>query len=164
MPSSSAIDRIIEPALEKVIKNHPGGYFYKSEIAAEVLKHRTLAQVIANLAAVFEARWQLDEVLKAHVNARISEALRVRDSNKLRIYECYGAGESERRWLPLRALTAANLRVILRETKTQERQLNIKSAGYEHFLRELEKLGPAATVNDVYDLVAPEIVAMHSRG
>ena len=82
----------------------------------------------------------------------------------IRVYECYGAGESERRWQPLRALTANTLRAVMRETRTQERQLKIKSAGYEHFLRELEKLGEGATVGDVYDRVAPQIVAQHSRG
>jgi len=163
MASDTAIDRIVEAALAKVVARRPG-FFYKSEIAAEVLKHTALNQAVTNISTLFDARWRFDEVIKAHINNQIAEALRVRDSNKIRIYECYGAGESERRWLPLRGLTASNLRVIMRETKTQERQLKIKSAGYEHFLRELEKLGPKATVNDVYDRVAPEIVAMHSRG
>lgn len=164
MAERTAIDRIIEPSLRAVAQRKKGTFFYKSEVVAEVLGHRDLRKNLLDIQNRYGTKWRFDEIIRRYINQRIGVVLQQRDSNKVRVYECYGAGESERRWHPLRALTADTLRAVMRETRTQERQLNIKGAGYQYFLEELEKLGPGATVNDVYDQAVLKIVGGHSTG
>jgi hypothetical protein len=93
------IDRIIEPALEKVAARRENRYFYKSEVLAEVLKHRSLKNMLDEMKAKWPD-WKFDEVIRRYITDRVGQALQKRDANKIRVYECYGAGESERRWQP----------------------------------------------------------------
>jgi len=159
----TAIDKIIEPALEAVVRKKQGRVFYKSEVQAEILKNSRLGDVLRAIREDYD-EWGIDEVVRRYIATKLTQVLQKRDANGVRVYECYGAGESERRWQPLRALTRDTLRAVMMETRTQERQLNIKSRGYQYFLDELEKLGPDATVADVYDTVVPRLVAGHSAG
>jgi hypothetical protein len=159
----TAIDKIIEPSLEAVIRRKKGPVFYKSEVQAQILKHSKLGEVLTTIRDDY-GEWGIDEVVRRYINVKLGQVLQKRDANGVRVYECYGAGESERRWQPLRALTRETLRAVMMETRTQERQLNIKGRGYQYFLDELEKLGEDATVDDVYDKVVPKLVAGHSAG
>lgn len=98
------------------------------------------------------------------INGLIGEALQARDDNRIRLFECYSVpGRTERRWLPLRAMTKGMLLNVMRETRVQERQLHIKSEGYEFFMSELDNLEVDATVAAVYEAAAPKIVEYRTR-
>jgi hypothetical protein len=125
-----------------VLREKKGSFFYKSEVRSIMLRHKKLAEALRVIGDQY-AEWGIEGV---------------------RVYECYGAGESERRWQPLRGMTRDTLLAVMRETRVQERQLNLKGRGYQEFIDALEKLGPDATVADVYDEVVPKVVAQHSRG
>jgi len=155
------LDRLIQPAVEHVAKQG-GGYFKKSEVVAHLLRKNKFSALLADLRNRHGA-WQIDELILRYVVARIGSELQRRDSLGIRVYECYAAGERERRWMPLQAMTANTLRAVMQETRTQARQLVIKGEGYQLFLTELEKLGEDAIVGDVYEKIAPRIVAYRGK-
>ncbi len=140
--------------------NQSGGEspFLPREVIAEILNHRNLRRVLADIRNRYGEVWKFDEIIRRHIQADVGRVLQERDSNGIRKYECYGAGERERRWMPLRVMTADSLRAVMRETRTQERHLHVKGEGYQFFLDELEKLGPGATVDQVYDDTLPPIL------
>lgn len=157
----TGIDKLIEPSIAAVnaeINAANRAHFYPSEVIAAVLDHRNLRRVLADIRQRYGEVWKFDEIIRRYIQASVGRTLQERDSNGIRKYECYGAGERERRWMPLRVMTADTLRAVMRETRTQERHLHVKGEGYEIILEELEKLGPAATVEQVYDQVVPRIL------
>lgn len=156
------LDRQIQPAVERVAARG-GGYFKKSEVINTIMKQRRLAALLADLRTRHGA-WQIDQLVLRYIYGKVGTELQRRDSNGIRIYECYAAGERERRWMPLRAMTSNTLRAVMQETRTQARQLQLKGEGYEYFLRELEKLDEAATVDDIYDQVIDRIRAHRAAG
>ena len=152
------IDNLIEPALLKVARRTTS-YFSKSDILNEVMNNKHLAKVLTDLRNKY-GEWKLDQLIKRYVGTRVGQALQQRDTNGIRVYECYAVGKPERRWLPLRAMTAVTLRNVMQQTRVQARQLTVKDEGYHILLAELEKLGqPNATVDDVYDKVIKNIIA-----
>lgn len=153
------IDRLIEPSIDTLASNPP---FHKSQVVAEVLRHRDLQQVLIDLESRYHG-WHLSEIIRRQIEARVTEQLQKRDGHGIRIYECYAAGGPERRWVPLRVMTRETLRAVMRETRTQERHLHLKGEGYQFFLDELERLGGTATVGDIYDRVLPHIMRQRAR-
>lgn len=153
------IDRLIEPSIKKLDENPP---YYKSQVVAEVLRHRDLQGMLADLNQRYRG-WNLGEIVRRQIEARVTEQLQKRDANAIRTHECYAAGGPERRWMPLRSMTRETLRAVMRETRTQERHLHLKGEGYQFFLDELERLGGTATVGDVYDRVLPHILRQRAR-
>lgn len=156
------LDRLIQPAVERVAARG-GGYFKKSEVVLSIVKRDKVAALLADLRTRHGA-WQIDQLILRYINGKVGAEVQRRDSNGVRIYECYAAGERERRWMPLRAMTANTLRAVMQETRTQARQLELKGEGYEYFLRELEKLSESATVDDVYEKVIDRIRAHRAAG
>ena len=123
------------------------------------MDNKHLAKVLTDLRTKHGA-WKLDQLIKRYVDTRVGQALQQRDANGIRVYECYAVGKPERRWLPLRAMTAVTLRNVMQQTRVQARQLSVKGEGYHILLDELEKLGqPNATVDEVYDKVIKKIIA-----
>lgn len=150
------IDNLIEPALLKVAKR-ASPYFGKSAIINEVTNNKALAAILADLRDRYGA-WKIDQLILRYIDSHVGHALQQRDANGIRVYECYGAGESERRWQPLRALTADKLRLVMRQTRREAAQLERKGEGYHIILEELERLRrPDATVDDVYERALPKI-------
>jgi hypothetical protein len=147
------IDKLIEPAVKRVAERETG-YFQKNEIVTEVLKNKNLSGMLADIKKRFGG-WKFDTVILRYIDGRVGQVLQQRDGNRIRVYECYAAGGRERRWLPLRAMTADTLLAVMRETRTQARQLEIKGEGYEFFYNELK--GTKLTIEDVYDKVVPMI-------
>jgi len=95
----------------------------------------------------------------------IARAPRVRDSvTGLREFESYAVpGQSERRWMRLSGMTAANLRAAMEQARTQERQLFRKGEGYHILLEELEKAGAGATVSDIMPQAMPRILDFRAK-
>lgn len=152
------IDNLIEPALLKVVKRTTN-YFHKNAVVNEVMNNKHLAKVLTDLHTRYGA-WRLDQLIKRYVDHRVGQVLGQRDVNGLRVYECYAVGQPERRWQPLRAMTADTLRNVMQQTRVQARQLTLKGEGYHILLDELEKLGqPNATVDEVYDKAIKKILA-----
>ena len=156
------LDRLVQPAVERVAARG-GGYFTKSEVIVSITKQRRVAALLADL-RIRHGAWKVDALILRYILGKVGTELQRRDSNGVRIYECYAAGQRERRWMPLRAMTAKALRAVMQETRTQARQLELKGEGYEYFLRELEKLDEAATVGDIYDQVIDRIRAHRAAG
>jgi hypothetical protein len=150
------LDRLIQPAVERVAAR--GAYFQKKEVVNTVSSDKKVGALLGDLRSR-HGGWKIDQLIVRYIEAKVGEVLQMRDGNHIRVYECYAVGHGERRWMPLRAMNADTLRAVMQETRTQERQLHIKGAGYEYFLNELEKLGKGATVNDVYDQVIDRIRA-----
>jgi len=150
------LDRLIDPAVERVGKSR--SYFKKSEVIAEVRKNRALNRMLTEMRNKYRA-WKFDQIIVRYMEGAIGSVLQRRDANGIRIYECYSVGSRERRWQPLRAMTLTTLRAVMAEARTQARQLELKGEGYEYFEKELEKLGPNARVEQVYDQAVPLILA-----
>jgi hypothetical protein len=151
------IDNLIQPALQDVLKRSKGSYFRKSEVVAEVARHPKLQSILHELQRRFGG-WNIDEIVLRYAEGKVGEMLQQKDAHGIRVYECYAAGGPERRWMPFRSMTADTLRAVMQETRTQARQLTLKGNGYELFYDELVKLDATATVADVYDRVAPEVM------
>jgi hypothetical protein len=158
MPEVTEIDRLIDPAIKKVSKS---SYFRKSEVVNQVLSHGELAKALRSVDKS-HAGWNLSEIVHRYVYASVGHALQQKDSNGIRVYECYAAGESERRWMRLRAMTARELRLVIQETRTRERQMVVKRKAYEVFLDELEKLEAGTKIGAVYDDVVAKIRKVRS--
>lgn len=126
------------------------------------MSNKNVAVTLVKLRSGF-AGWKIDQLLMRYIDTRVGALLQVRDGNAIRVYECYADGTKERRWHPLRAMDANSLRAVMRETRTQARQLEIKGEGYQFFLDELEKLSPGARVDDVYDRAVPKIRAYKDK-
>ncbi|MFZ0058728.1 MAG: hypothetical protein WAL35_01615 [Acidimicrobiales bacterium] len=157
--ANTPIDRLIQPAIKKAAKST--SYFRKSEAVRTVLTNPKVVELLTDLRNR-HGGWQIDQLVIRCIDAKVAQELQRRDANGIRVYECYAAGERERRWLPLRAMTRDQLRAVMQATRTQARSLTLKGEGYQIFLDELEKLSPTAVVNDVYDRVVPKIQAYRS--
>ena len=155
MAKRNYIEQQIEPAIQKVVARSNGSYFTKREVVSEVLSVGKLRDLMKRLRQY--SALGVDEFIKKHLENAVGQALQKRDSNGLRIYECYSAGRRQRRWMPLRAMTANDLRAVMQATRVESRALANKAEGYEMMITELEKLSAAATVNSVYDAVVPKI-------
>jgi len=148
------IDRLIEPAIIRAAKRP--GYFHKSQVVNEVLNSSKLGGMLVDIEKRYSG-WDLDEIIRRYITGRVGSVLQQRDSNGIRVYECYSASESERRWMPIRGMTVNHLRAVMQETRTQARHLEVKAAGYQMMIKELEKLSDTAIVDQVYDKVVPLI-------
>lgn len=159
------IQELIDQAVEKVVQKRGTGGFFKSDVVGELRKNKPLHDALKNVHDLYNGQWQLGDLLVRQINTMIGDALSVRDENKIRKYESYSIpGKRERRFVPLRAMTKGMLLNVMRETRTQKRQLELKGENYELFLDALDKLGPEATIGEVYDEVAPKIVEHRRAG
>lgn len=153
---SPHLDKLIRAALKEIEGKRP--YWHKGEIAHVVYANPALKKKMAQLDAMGNG-YNFGGLVRSQIEAMIGAVMQERDAYGIRRYECYSAGERERRWQPLQAMTRDVLLSVTRETRTQERVLHIKGTGYEMFIDALDKLGRAdATVKDVYHEVAPRIM------
>jgi hypothetical protein len=152
---SPHLDRLIREALKEIESKRP--YWHKGEIANAVYSNAALKKKLAALDAMGNG-YNFGGLVRSQIENMVGAVMQERDSYGIRRYECYAAGERERRWQPLQAMTRDVLLAVTRETRTQERVLHIKGAGYNMFLEALDKLGADATVADVYHDVAPKIM------
>ena len=152
------LDQQVAPAIEKVVKKSGGSYFTKKDVVDQIRRVKRVASLLSDLRRR-HAGMDADEIVLRYIESAVGSALQKRDSNGLRVYECYSAGEPQRRWMPLRAMTADQLRVAMQEARTGARQLHLKAEGYQLILEELEKY-PGSTVDDVYDDVVPKVLGL----
>lgn len=155
------IDKLIEPAIQKVAQTTKG-HFVKAEVLNELRAQRGLGSALAKIRATY-ANWKFDQVILRYIDMRVGQVLQMRDSNGVRVYECYSTGHRERRWNLLRAMTLKDLRGVMNDTRTQARKLELKGAGYEYFAELLDALPPTATVDEVYDEALPKIRALRAQ-
>jgi hypothetical protein len=151
---SPQLDRLIRESLKKVEGER--SYWHKGDITKCVYANEALKKKLTALDGMGNG-YNFGGLVRSQVEAMIGSVMQERDAYGIRRYECYGAGERERRWQPLQAMTRDILLAVTRETRTQARVLTIKGSGYEMFIEELKKLGDDATVADVYETVAPKI-------
>lgn len=151
------IDSQIEPALEKVVKKSGASYFTKKDVVDQIKKVRKVSSLLDDLQRR-HAGVGADEIVLRYIDTAVGQALQKKDPNGLRVYECYSAGERQRRWMRLRAMTAEQLRVAMQAADRGARELQVKAEGYQLILAELEKGPPGVTVDDVYDEVIPKIL------
>ena len=150
------LDNQIEPALEKVVKRS-ASYFTKKDVVDQIKRVRKVASLLDDLQRR-HAGVGADEIVLRYIDTAVGQALQKKDANGLRVYECYSAGERQRRWMLLRAMTADQLRVAMQAADRGARELRVKAEGYQLILAELEKRPPGATVDNVYDEVLPKIL------
>ena len=151
------IDSQIEPAIEKIVKESGASYFTKKDVVDQIKKVRKVASLLNDLQKRHSGVGA-DEIVVRYIETAVGQALQKKDANGLRVYECYSAGERQRRWMRLRAMTADQLRVAMQAANRGARELQVKAEGYQLILDELEKGPPGATVDDVYDEVVPRIL------
>ena len=151
------LDSQIEPAIEKIVKESGASYFTKKDVVDQIKKIRKVAHLLNDLQKRHSGVGA-DEIVVRYIETAVGQALQKKDENGLRVYECYSAGERQRRWMPLRAMTADQLRVAMQAADRGARELQVKAEGYQLILDELEKGPPGATVDDVYDEVVPRIL------
>lgn len=152
---SPHLDKLIREALKEIESKR--GYWHKGDITRLVYANDALKKKLSALDGMGNG-YNFGGLVRSQIEAMVGGVMQERDSYGIRRYECYAAGERERRWQPLQAMTKDVLLAVARETRTQERVLHIKGAGYNLFIEALEKLGPSATVKDVYHEVAPKIM------
>lgn len=151
------LDSQIEPAIEKVVRKSGASYFTKKDVVDQIKKVRRVSSLLDDLQRR-HAGVGADEIVLRYIETAVGQALQKKDANGLRVYECYSAGERQRRWMRLRAMTAEQLRVAMQAADRGARELQLKAEGYQLILNELEKGPPGATVDDVYDEVVPRIL------
>lgn len=153
---SPHLDRLIRESLREIEAQRP--YWHKSDIAKRVYANEALNKKLAALDAMGNG-YNFGGLVRSQVETMISAVMQERDAYGIRRYENYAAGERERRWQPLQAMTLPMLRAVTAEARTQARVLEIKGQGYDKFIDALEKLGREdVTVADVYHEVAPKIM------
>lgn len=155
------IDQQVVPAIEAVVSESKGSYFTKSDVVERIRKVRRVERLLDDLQKR-HAGVGADTVVIRYIESAVGRALQKKDSNGLRVYECYSAGERQRRWMPLRAMTAPQLRIAMQEAARGARELRLKAEGYQLLLDELESGPASATVDDVYDTVVPRILEHRS--
>ena len=151
------LDSQIEPAIEKVVRKSGASYFTKKDVVDQIKKVRKVSSLLDDLQRR-HAGVGADEIVLRYIETAVGQALQKKDANGLRVYECYSAGERQRRWMRLRAMTAEQLRVAMQAADRGAREFQLKAEGYQLILNELEKGPPGATVDDVYDEVVPRIL------
>ena len=151
------IDSQIEPAIAKVVKESGASYFTKKDVVDRIKKVRKVTHLLNDLQKRHSGVGA-DEIVIRYIETAVGQALQKKDENGLRVYECYSAGERQRRWMPLRAMTADQLRAAMQAADRGARELQVKAEGYQLILAELEKRPPGATVDNVYDEVLPRIL------
>lgn len=151
------LDSQIEPAIEKVVKEVGASYFTKKDVMDQIKKVRRVSSLLNDLQKRHSGVGA-DEIVVRYIENAVGQALQKKDANGLRVYECYSAGERQRRWMPLRAMTADQLRVAMQAADRGARELQVKAEGYQLILAELEKRPPGAIVDNVYDEVLPRIL------
>jgi hypothetical protein len=144
------VDKLIEPAIDRVAATQ--GYFHPSDVVRAVLQHGKLADALKDL----RQQWgRFDEIVIRYIKTSVSSKLHtLKDTHGVRVYECYPAGEAERRWLRFRALTLNDLRAVIAANRKLERTIHVKGENYQAFYDELKLLTeqkPNAEVNDIYD-------------
>jgi hypothetical protein len=150
----TALDYIILEKIEATADER--GHFNVSDILHAVLSDPRLAGVIKGLFEKFDRKWHLDTLFAQFVKNRVRLHLRkAMDSNGLRRFESYSAGEKEHRWQPLRYMTRDVLKVVIAERRTLHGQIGAQIRRYEIILHELEKYGERTRVDTVYDDVLP---------
>ena len=159
------IDNLIQPTIEAVARRAGArGYFWKSSIVNEIVGNKGLAPVLLEVRRRSGA-WKLHELVVRYIETAVGRALQQRDADKLRIYECYAAGEPEQRWQTLNFMTANSLRLVMMRARHEKEKFRRKETGYGVLLEELEKLGqPNAVVGEIRDKAMPKIRALRERG
>ena len=143
------IENLIDEAI-KIVAKDTEAFFVKSEILVHVRNHPRMDRVLTSS----DKEWPGMEAYTVRGLTRdIGRALQVKDSNGVRIYECYATGSGERRWLPLRAMTLAVFDVVIAQTSTQKIQMGRKLSTYQTIRDQLAKLEAGATIEQVYDKV-----------
>jgi hypothetical protein len=153
------IDKLVESAVESLSK---ASYFTKTEVRRDVLKHKNLSGFLVDVGKRYPG-WKFDQAIIAHVDEVISVAVRQTDAHGIRLYECYAVGNRDRRYMRLRAMKANQLRAAIQETRVQARKLDIKVRVLEYYLDLVEKVGPNASVGDVYDKALPHILELKAN-
>src|SRR5262245_56419226 len=110
--SESRLQRAVEPAVKAVARRCRDSYFTKSEVVREVLRRADLANAVIEIRRSYLGAG-LDQAILSYVDSAAGRALRARDENGIRLYECYPVGQSEYRWRRLRDMRLGDLdRVI----------------------------------------------------
>jgi hypothetical protein len=160
MQERTPLHRVIDESITAIAAVGP--YFTKNDVMAECYRRggRAYAEGIADVRKR-HGRLRFADIIERWMTQQIGKALQQRDGNKLRVYECYRS-DKEVRWQPLREMTANTLRMVMAQTRTQEREMHIKGEGYQALLFELESIGANATVDQVYDTALPKIIALRA--
>lgn len=157
--SSSAIDRACMKAVKRVARAAGGSYFYRSQVRAEVYRSDNIGPSIAEIRRSYRAL-ALDDAVIRYIDIAIGRALQAKDDRGLRIYECYSVGHGERRWYRLLDMHLLDIRRLLRDAKSMKAHLEDRIALYELVAEEMERLGPEATVAEVYDSVVDQVYGL----
>jgi Zn-dependent M32 family carboxypeptidase len=161
-PNRTALEHIIAEKIENIAERR--GHFNKTDILHEVLSDSRLAGVVKGLYEKFDRKWHLDVVFTRYVRSRLAAILQsTRDKNGLRMYESYSAGESQRRWQPLRYMTKSTLRVVVAERRTLHGQIGVQIKRYEIILEALEKYGDSTRADTVFNEVLPKLRALEKE-
>lgn len=145
----TALDYIIIEAIENVAAER--AHFTKRDILHAVMTDSRIMGIVKGLYERFDRKWHLDVVFTKYVKGRVGHFLQTtKDGNGLRVYESYSAGDQERRWQPLRAMTRTVLSVVVAEHRTLRGQIDAKIRRYELILGELQKYTDRTHVDTVY--------------
>lgn len=158
---SPHLDKLIRQALGDIERQRP--YWHKSDISRRVYANDALKKKLKQLDGMGNG-YNFGGLVRSQIENMVGAVMQEKDAYGIRRYECYAAGEKERRWQPLQAMTLATLRVVAREAHTQARSFHVKGSGYELLIDALEQLGQGedAQVSAVYHDVAPKIMEARS--
>ena len=148
--------RHIQQVVSAAIEAHGGTWFHKREIVNEVSQDLQIASVLTRLNRM-KPSWQLDEIFRKEIEGYITDYLQQTQTIAQtaagpltwRVYECYAAGERQRRWQRLDGMTADDLRVCIAARRTQVAGHQRVIRVYEALLAILEQIGPTATFANI---------------
>ena len=147
--AKGAVELIIDMIILDVSKKSDA-YFFKNEVLMLAMNNKAIAQAREMLRKI---KPDFEAFFVKSMNTYIGKALQARDSQGLRVYECYAAGDPERRWMRFTSMNAEHIRSVLSATKRQGEEIMTKAEVLEVFLVALEAVGSNATVIEVYGAV-----------
>lgn len=136
----------VKPALRHVSKR--GVYFLKLEVVTETLRRADVLTAVVEIRRTYRGRG-LDEAILRAVDVDVSQALRARDHNGLRMYECFRDAENKWRWRRFRAMTVDDVENVIHDLRVLRIQIENKVRAYEYVVEEMRRAN-AHTVGEVY--------------
>lgn len=126
----------------------------KETLMEAVFNEHNIRAMVRVIGGTF-AGWQWDRALETHVLLVLSYELHSRDSNGVRVYQCWPAGGGRWLWEPFAAFDLAKLENLKRSATSRRRSAEMIEQRLDLWIDEVRKRG--GTAGDVYPIVVAKL-------
>ena len=148
------LDAVIKSEIDRLVRNR--GNFTKRELLDAVKRDANIHAEFRRLRRHVDDL-NLDDLIERGLMERISALLHKKDAYGIRRYESYrpdGAGQRSI-WFEMRQVDAVRMRLLIQASRVRERSMALKRECYQLFADRLDQLAEGATLDQIYDDVAP---------